>query len=115
MLDENAICPRSSLGQQAEDRQPDQKRIRRSPRTQSERDVKRVLLWPRKPLTKLQERRTQLLNRCERELNLRLDPGDPGDPKLARSLDRVLEQRRLADARFATHHQHTPAAAARAV
>ena len=106
------------LGQQAEDRQSDQERIRRrvgGARNQSERDAKRVVLGLRETVHKVEERGTQLLNRRERELHLRLDPGRPGDPKLARSLDRVLEQRRLADARFAMHHQHAAAPAAHAV
>jgi hypothetical protein len=33
-----------------------------------------------------------------------LDAGRPGDPKLARGLNRVFEQRCFADARFAVHH-----------
>ena len=73
------------------------------------------MLGLRETLHELEERRTQLLNRRERELHLRLDPGRPGDPKLARRLDRVLEQRGLADARFAVHHQHAAAPAAHAV
>ena len=73
------------------------------------------MLGLREAVHKLEERGTQLLNRRERELHLRLDPGRPGDPKLARSLDRVLEQRRLADARFAIRHQHAAAPAAHAV
>ena len=40
------------------------------------------------------------------ELHLPLDPDGPGDPELPRRLDRVLEQRGLADARLAVHHQH---------
>ena len=103
------------LGHQAEDRQADKEGIRRGPRDESECDAKRVVLRPREAFYKLEERGTQLLNRCEWELHLRFDPGCPGDPKLAPSLDRVLEQRRLADARFAIHHQHAPAPAAHAV
>jgi hypothetical protein len=55
------------------------------------------------------------LYRCERELHLGFYPGRPGDLKLARSLDRVLEQRRLADARFAIRHHHAATPAAHAV
>jgi hypothetical protein len=72
-------------------------------------------LGPRQTVQKVEERRTQLLNRCEREFHLRLDPGRPGDPKLARCLNRVFEQRRFADARFAVHHQHDAAPATYAV
>jgi hypothetical protein len=107
-----------SLGQQAEDRQPDQERIRRGVggvRNQSERDAKRLVLRLRETVQEVQEGRTQLPNRGERELHLGFDPGRPGDPKLARSPDRVLEQRRLADARFAIRHQHAAAPAAHAI
>jgi hypothetical protein len=69
----------------------------------------------RETVHKLEERGTQLLNRCERELHLGFDPGRPSGPKPARSLDRVVEQRGLADARFAMHHQHAAASAAHAV
>jgi hypothetical protein len=103
------------LGQQAEDRQSDQDRIRRGPGDESERDAKRLVLGLREAVPKVEKRGTQLLNRCERELHLPLDPGCPGDPKLARNLDRVLEQRCLADARFAVRHQHAAASAAHAV
>ena len=103
------------FGQQAEDRQTDQESIRRGvggTPNQSERDVERVVLGLRQPPPEVEERQTQLLNRRERELHLRLDPRGPGDPKLGCSLDRVLEQRGLADARLSVHHQHaaTPAA-----
>jgi hypothetical protein len=103
------------LGQQAEDRQSKQERIRRGPRDESERHAKRLVLRLRETVHKVEERGTQLLNRCERELHLGFDPGRPGDPQPARSLDRVVEQRRLADARFAMHHQHTATPAAHAV
>ena len=105
----------SRLGQQAQDRQSNQERIRRRPRTQPKRDTKRLPLGLRETVQKVKERGTQLLNRRERKLHLRLDPGRPGDPKPAPSLGRVLEQRRLADARFAMHHQHAAAPAAPAV
>jgi hypothetical protein len=103
------------LGQQAENGQTNQERIRRGARDQSERDGKRLVLGLRETVRKVEERGTQLLSRRERELHLRFDPGRPGDPKLARSLDRILEERRLADARFAMHDQHAAAPAAHAV
>ena len=95
-----------SLGQEAEDRQSDQEPIRRGPRTESESDAKRVVLGLREALHKLEERGTQLLNRREWELHLRLDPEGPGDPKVPSHLDRVLEQRGLANPRLSTHHQN---------
>jgi len=103
------------FGQQAKDRQTDQESIRRGSRPKSERDAKCVVLRLRQTVRKLEERGTQLLDRSERKLHLRFDPGRPGGPKLARRFDRVLEQRGLADARFAMHHQYAAAPAARAV
>jgi hypothetical protein len=73
------------------------------------------VLGLREVLEKLEERGTQLLNGRERELHLRLDPGRPGDPTPSPSLDRVLEQGGLADARVATHDQHAPMPAAHTV
>ena len=103
------------LSQQAEDRQSNQERVWRGASDESERDAKRVVLGLRQTFQEVETRVAQLVNRCERELHLRLHPGRPRDPKLARSLDRVLEQRRLADARFAIHHQHAAAPPAHAV
>jgi hypothetical protein len=80
-----------NLGEQAEDRQPDQERIWSWPRTESECDGKRVALGLRQALRKVEEWSTQLLSCCERELHLSLDPHGPGGPKLGCSLDRILE------------------------
>ncbi|HEX3834040.1 MAG TPA: hypothetical protein VHW04_18815 [Solirubrobacteraceae bacterium] len=103
------------LGQQTEHRQSKQEGIRRGPGGESERNAERLVLRRRETVPKVEERGTQLLNRCERELHLPFDSGRPDDPKLARSLDRVLKQRGLADARFAIGHQHAAAPAAHAV
>jgi hypothetical protein len=100
------------LGKQAQDRQPHQETIRRWPSTEPERDAQRVVLGVRKALHELEERRAQLLNRREREFHLGLDPERPGDPKLRCGADRVLEKRRLSDARFAVHRQHSAAPSA---
>ena len=70
------------LGQQAEDRQSDQERIRRRPRTESKRDAERLVLGLRETVQKVEERGTQLLNRREWKLHLRFDAGRAGDPKL---------------------------------
>ena len=104
-----------SLRQQAEDRQSDQERIRRRPVTQPERDAERVALGIRQTLRSVEDRGAQLLKRRERELHLPLDPDGPDDPKLPPRLDRPIEQRGLADARLAMHHQGRPVAAARGV
>jgi hypothetical protein len=38
--------------------------------------------------------------------HVRLDAGGPRDPESRCRFDRVLKQRRLANTRHATHHQH---------
>jgi hypothetical protein len=114
----NDTCERllvGRLGKQAEDRQSDQERIGRRPCTQSECDAKRLVLGLRETIQEVKELGTQLLKRRERELHLRIDARRPGDPKPARSLNCVLEQRGLSDARFAMHHQHNTTPAARGV
>ena len=60
------------LRQQAQHRQPDQKPIRRVPRTQPERHAERLPLRTGKPVQAIEHRRAQLLQRRERELHLRL-------------------------------------------
>jgi hypothetical protein len=77
----------SRVGQQTEDRQADQKRIRDLPRTQSERDRNCVALGLRETLHELEYRSAQLLQRRKRQLHLPLDPGGSYDPKLRPSLD----------------------------
>jgi hypothetical protein len=73
------------------------------------------MLGLREAVHKLKERGTQLLNRRERKLHLRLYPEGPGDAKVAPMVDDVLEERGLADACFAMHHQRAAAPGARAV
>jgi predicted ester cyclase len=89
------------LRQQAENRERHEKRVRRRSRAQPERDVERVALRTRQAVTERKDRRTQLLNRRERELHLALDSGAPDDSHGRRLVDRVVEQRRLADAGLA--------------
>ena len=43
------------------------------------------------------------------KLHLALDARGPDDAKILSNIDRVLEQRSLADARLAVHHQDTAA------
>ena len=68
-----------------------------------------------KPLPETQEGRTQLLNRCERELHFSLDPSRARDPEVGSGLDRVLEHRGLTDPRLAMHHQHAATPGARSI
>jgi hypothetical protein len=82
--------------------------------TQPERDAQRVSLRLGQLLPELEERSAQLLGRGERELHVRLDPDRPGDSKSA-GRSGALEQRGLADARLASHHQYASLPGANAI
>ena len=56
-------------------------------------------------LEPIEHRRQQLMQPGEGQLHLRLDTDGTRHPKARRLLDQVLEQRRLAHARLAAHHQ----------
>jgi hypothetical protein len=100
------------LGKQPQDRQSDKERIRWLPGGKPESDGERVVLGLWESLQERDERPTQLLCRTVRELHLRLDPTGPSDAKPPPCLDRVLEQRGLADARLSVHHQDAAVPAA---
>ena len=95
--------PRSScrLRQQSENRERHEERVRSRARAEPEGDIERVALRTRQSLTECKDRRAELLNRSERELHLALDPGGADDSQRRGLLDRVVEQRRLADAGLA--------------
>jgi hypothetical protein len=57
----------------------------------------------------VEDRAEELVQRGECQLGLGLDPTCPQHPHRARLLQRVLEQRRLADARLATDDQRAAA------
>jgi hypothetical protein len=59
----------------------------------------------REILEAIQHRRQQLVQPGEGELHLRLDTRGPHHTAARRLPDHVIQQRRLAHARFATHHQ----------
>ena len=101
------------LRQQVEDREPDEERVRRPSGAEPERDLERLALRIGQALHELEARRAQLLQRREGELHLSLDPDRAGDAEVRRRLDRVLEQRGLADARLAVDHQHAAVTVAR--
>ena len=100
------------LGQQTEDRQSDEEGARGRPGTQAEGHSERLALRIRQPLEELEARRAQLLKSGVHELHLALDADSVGDPKVLPRLDRVLQQRRLTDARVPVEEQHAPMPAA---
>ena len=61
------------VGQQAQDRQPDEEPVRRVAVAQAERRAERIALRAGQALEPVHERRAQLLQPGERELHLRLD------------------------------------------
>jgi hypothetical protein len=61
-----------------------------------------------KPIEAVEHRSAQLMQRGKGQLHLRLDPDGADDPQVRRCVNRILEQRRLANPRLAAHHQHPP-------
>jgi hypothetical protein len=94
------------LRQQAQHRQPDEKGVRRWPGTEAERSPQRIAQRTRETIEAIQHRRTQLMQPGERELHLRMDARSTHHPAALRLPGRVVQQRRLAHARLAGHHQH---------
>ena len=99
------------LRQQAQHRKADEEPIRDRSRSQPERGRQRIALRAGKPIEPIQDRPTQLMQRRERELDLRLEPDRAQDPQIRCRPDRVLEQRRLPDPRLAGDHQRGTAPA----
>jgi hypothetical protein len=100
-------------GEQVERGQSDQESLRCCAGAETERRAKGLALRDRKALDAIQHRRAQLLQRGEGQLDLRLHADGPSDTKPGGRADGVVDERRLADARLAAHHQHAAATAAR--
>jgi hypothetical protein len=97
-------CP-GHLRQQAQHREPDQETIRCLSRTQSECHAERIALRTRQPLKPVQQGCAQLVESSEGELHLRLHADSPRNPEPRGRLDRVLQQRCLANAWLPAQHQ----------
>jgi hypothetical protein len=100
------------VGKEAQDGQADEEQIRRRPGTDAECGAQRVSLRKRHLLETIEHRRAQLMHRREREFHLRLDPHRTLHPAVRRLLDHVIQQRRLAHSRLATHDQRPALACA---
>jgi hypothetical protein len=74
------------------------------PALEPEGDAERVTLTVWEVLDQLEDRRTELLQCRVVEFHLSLDARRPDDAKIVVLLDRVLEQRGLADAGDSEHH-----------
>nr|WP_181807440.1 ATP-binding protein [Streptomyces shenzhenensis] len=94
------------LGEQAEDRHPDQQQLGRCPGTQAESDPQRALLHRRQPVEMRQQRGTQALQARVGEVGLGFDTVRTDGSHPLRPLGHVVQQRRFADARLAPQHQH---------
>lgn len=94
-----------SFGEEAENREPDEEWARRVSGVKSEGDAQRITLGIGKAVDELEDRRTEPLQRRVVELHLPLDTRSPNDAKILARLDRVLEQRGLADAGVSVHHE----------
>jgi hypothetical protein len=87
--------------------------VGRVARGESERRRERLLLRNRQPLQAVQERTAQLIQTCEGQFHLALDTDCPLHPPPGRSVRGMLEERRLAHARFTADDQRAAAACCR--
>ncbi len=100
------------LGEETEDRKPDQKAIGRRARQLSERRCKCVSLRTWQTLEMIEKWRAELVQPGERQFHLGLDAGRAHDPTSGRLPEDVVEQRGLADAGLASHDNGRASAAA---
>jgi hypothetical protein len=91
--------------QQAEHGESDQEPVRDVTRCEAQGDLQRVLLGPRERVQVVEHRRTQLMDPGERELHLRLHARYLRHAESRGLTGGVPQQRRLSDARLASHDQ----------
>jgi hypothetical protein len=87
-------------------READSVAVWRLAAAQTERRAQRVALWGRQPGNTVQERAQQPVQRAEPQLGLGFDASQTDHGQVDGGSGGVLEQARLADARFAGQHQH---------
>ena len=93
------------FGEEAENCEPHKKRARRLSGAEPEGDAECLPLRMGETLDELEDRRTELLQRRVVELHLPLDARSLNDTKILARLDRVLEERGLADAGVSLHEE----------
>ena len=98
----------SSIGEEAEYRESDEQRARRWSPAEPEGDAERVTLRIRESVAELEDRRTELLQRRIVEVHLPFDADSPNDAEILALLDRVLEQRSLANSGLPMHYEDGP-------
>ena len=105
---EEAALP-CRLRKETENRERHEERVRSWACAEPDGDVERVALRARETLTQSQDRRAQLLYCGERELHLTFDAGGSDDSHGRGPLDRVVEERCLADSRVAMDDERAAA------
>ncbi len=98
-----AVC---GAGEQIQDRESDEEPVGRGAGAQSERGPGRVALRLGQLPDAIEHRRTELVQTGERQLHLTLDTRGFRDREALRRVDEILQERGLADARFAAQHEH---------
>jgi hypothetical protein len=93
------------VGEQTQHRQGQQEPVGRRAGGEAERDPQCSALWHRESVEMIEHRRAQLMHPRECQLHLRLDAGGARHQAARCEFDRVFQQRGLAHARFASHHQ----------
>ena len=92
-------------GEQGERRRADQEPLAADARGQPERRAQRRRLWLRQGVDPVERRAQQRVQARERDLRLGLDPARPQHEHPLRTLDGVLQQRRLAHPGPAGEHE----------
>jgi hypothetical protein len=103
------------LGQQAQDREADEEAIGRIAAAQAERGAQCIALGTRQALESIHDRPAQLVQAGEGQLHLRLRARRAHHLAAGGLGIQVRQQRRLADARLAPHHEHPALAPAHRV
>ena len=93
------------IREQAERRQADDEAIRRLAVAEPERHTQSLALGRGQSVEPTEHRRAELVQAGKRELDLRLNSDRPQQPQVRRRIDRVVQQRGLADARLSAHHE----------
>jgi hypothetical protein len=94
------------LGDESQDGESDEIRVRGIPGAQSEGDGKRLALRVRQALPEFEVVRGELLKRRVWELHLAFHADRSGDAERSSALNGVFQQRRLADARLSMDDEH---------
>jgi hypothetical protein len=98
------------LGDQAQDREPDQEHVWRTTFGRLEHDPERVALGSREAIDAIEHWCAELVQAGVGKLHLRLDADRPKNPQARSRADQILEQRRLARSGLASHKEDTTVA-----